>query len=337
VDGEWVRNSKSGERTMSEPTFVTRALEKSEYQEWDEFVVLSPQGTIFSNSNWLSVTSKALKTDFTIYGCFSENRLVGGCPLFHGKRFGLLSFASNTCGLMPYSGIVLEEIPGNNVRKFERQQNNILTSIATFFQQPRFTQIKVQNPPKLVDIRSFTQRGWESGVRYTYFLDLANLNYSRDIRRNLNAALKNEVFVTISRDIESYYPLYQQTFERQGLKVPVSKGYLEDLYEYIVINDLGDLWVAKTQDEKWIAAEIFLHDNNYIHRWTAVTDPDLRKSGGYHLLLDTAFRYYLDRGMNTANLMAANTPQLAEFITGFNPYLVPYYSLKKSPNIIRNQ
>jgi len=77
-----------------------------------------------------------------------------------------------------------------------------------------------------------------------------------------------------------------------------------------------------------------LHDNNYVHRWTAATDPELRKNGGYHLLLDMAFRNYLDKGMSTVNLMAANTPQLAEFITGFNPYLCPYFAVSKIPSIL---
>jgi len=117
---------------MSEPKLLTRILEKSEYSEWDKLVESSPQGTIFSTSNWISVTSNALKADFALYGCFSEDRLVGGCPLFHKKRFGILNFASNTCGMMPYSGIVLEQMSDSSVRRFERQQNEILTSLAAF-------------------------------------------------------------------------------------------------------------------------------------------------------------------------------------------------------------
>ncbi len=320
---------------MNEPKLLTRALEKSEYPEWDEMVELSPQGTIFSTSNWISLTSKALKVDFTIYGCFSEDRLVGGCPLYHGKSFGILKSASNTCGMMPYSGVLLERILDSSVRRFERKQNEILTSLAAFFEKIDATKVMVSNPPKLFDIRPFTQRGWSSEIRYAYFLDLKNLNYSRDVKRNVKSALKNSVSVSRSWDIESYYTLFQRTFENQGLRPPVPKHYLEYLCEYIATNDLGDMWVAKTQDGEWIAAEIFLHDNNYVHRWTAATDPELRSNGGYHLLLDTAFKDYLDKGVCTVNLMAANTPQLAEFITGFNPHLSPYFVVRRTPPLVR--
>ncbi len=139
--------------------------------------------------------------------------------------------------------------------------------------------------------------------------------------------------VSKSWDIDTYYSLFQQTFEHQGLKAPVPKGYLDELCKQITTNDLGEMWVAKTPGEQWIAAEIFLCDNKFVHRWTAATDPELRANGGYHLLLDTAFQNYLDKGMSTVNLMAANTPQLTEFITGFNPYLCPYFVVSKNPSM----
>lgn len=60
-----------------------------------------------------------------------------------------------------------------------------------------------------------------------------------------------------SSDIESYYSLFQHTFGRQGLKPPVSERYLKNLYQYIIDSDLGEMWVAKTPDEQWIAAECF--------------------------------------------------------------------------------
>jgi len=305
-------------------------LKKEEYNEWNNLVASSPQGTIFSESEWLSITSKQNKINCNIIGCFFENQLVGGCPLFYKKVAGLFNFISNTSGMMPYSGIIIDGILPNSVRKAEQKRSNILLSMAKYFKQLKCISLKIQNPPRLTDIRPFTWKGWKSAVRYTYMLDLPNINYSRDVTRNINKAVKNAISVEKSHDIDNYYALFQKTFERQELNVPVSKIYLQKLFEHILKSDVGDMWVAKTPHEEWIAAEIFLHDNNYIHRWTAATDPDLRKNGGYHLLLDTVFKNYQNRCISsTVNLMAANTPQLAEFITGFNPYLVPYYSLTR--------
>jgi hypothetical protein len=42
-----------------------------------------------------------------------------------------------------------------------------------------------------------------------------------------------------------------------------------------------------------------------------------------------------EKGFKKINLMAANTPQLAKFISGFNPQLVPYYSVQNVRGIYR--
>jgi hypothetical protein len=35
------------------------------------------------------------------------------------------------------------------------------------------------------------------------------------------------------------------------------------------------------------------------------------------------------------NMMAANTPHLAKFVSSFNPELVPYYSVQKRRGVFR--
>ena len=91
----------------------------------------------------------------------------------------------------------------------------------------------------------------------------------------------------------------------------------------------GEMWFAKTKEGELAAAEIFCFDNKRPHRWTAATSTKLRNTGAYILLLDTVFNEFKERGYSEINLMAANTPQLSEFITIFNPNLIPYYVVEK--------
>ena len=46
-------------------------------------------------------------------------------------------------------------------------------------------------------------------------------------------------------------------------------------------------------------------------------------------------RHVQEKGFQKFNMMAANTPNLAKFISGFNPELVPYYSVQKIRGIYR--
>lgn len=315
---------------MASAHFTTRILERKEYELWDHLVKNSSTGSIFALSEWLNITERSLNTKFDIIGCFFDERIVGGCPIFHCKGFGILPFFSNTKGMMPFSGVVLEDFPKENVRKYEHQYQNSLSAIAEHLEKLKLKSIKIQitNPQNIIDVRPFIWRGWKCTIRYFYSLDLMKLNYSNDVKRNISKAIKNGVIICTSSDIDLYYSLFEEMFIRQGLKPPVTKKYLQNFYDFIIKNEMGEMWIALTPDEKWIAAEIFLNDQNYVHRWTAATDITLRKNGGYHLLLDTVFKHYKGTGRKNINLMAGNTPQLAEFITGFNPNLVPYYSLQ---------
>jgi hypothetical protein len=296
---------------------------------WDELVDKSPFGTIFATSEWLKITSEALNSEMDIFGCFTEENIVGGCPLFTKKYKKIIKYVTNTDGMMPYSGIIVNDYSKANVRKYERHQNNILKSIRLNFENLKLPYISLKNPISLLDLREFSWNGWDNKIHYTYLLDLNNLNYSRDVKRNIKKANSNEITIEKSTDIDYYFSLFKHTFEHQGLNTPVDKNYLKKIFDSLIIKDKADMFVAKTKDGEWIAAEIFIHDSNYVHRWTAATDVNLRKTGGYHLLLDYAFNYYQKVGFNKMNLMAGNTPQLTEFITGFNPELCFYLSVVK--------
>jgi hypothetical protein len=46
-------------------------------------------------------------------------------------------------------------------------------------------------------------------------------------------------------------------------------------------------------------------------------------------------KHVQEKGFKKFNLMAANTPHIAKFISGFYPDLVPYYSVQKIRGIYR--
>ena len=190
---------------MSGNDYLIKILKPSEFDVWDELVDESPMGTIFSYSEWLQKTSEALNTNVVIYGCYQKDNLVGGCPLFTTRIKSVLKMGSNIAGMMPYSGIIINDYPQENVRKYERHQNAICDSLRTVLENLKLPYISIINPIKLCDIRDFTWKGWKSSVYYTYLLDLNNLNYSRDVRRNIKQAISNEVFVEESYVIVNYF------------------------------------------------------------------------------------------------------------------------------------
>jgi hypothetical protein len=307
-----------------------KILKQNEYNRWDEFVNESPQGTIFHTTNWLVTASKVLNENLNIYGFFEGDNLVGGCALFSRKIKGLLSKATSSCLMTPYFGLIWKEINHNKVRKEERLQRECLTKFANILDEYKCDYIDIINPPGFIDLRPFTWNGWNSEIKYTYYLNTDNIKKSTDARRSIKKAIKNEIVIDKSDDINEYYELFKETFSRQNLEPPASKELIKSIYHKLSSNNQAELWTARTSDGELAAAEIFVIDSKTPHRWTAATSTELRKTGAYSLLLDEVFTNYKNKGYETINLMAANTPQLTEFITSFNPVLVPYYTVRQS-------
>ena len=69
--------------------------------------------------------------------------------------------------------------------------------------------------------------------------------------------------------------------------------------------------------------------NKKAYRWSAASHTEFKDTGATSLLLYEIFQDLKNRGFKEINLMAANTPHLAKFISSFNPELVAYYSVDK--------
>lgn len=309
-----------------------RELKKNEYGVWDELVENSPHGTRFHSSDWLTTCSELLNKKLKIFGCFENGQLVGGCSLYTHKLKRFFKVASSTIEMTPYGGVVLAQSQSTKVREQEQTYSNIIKSLCNTFDNEHFNHIQIINSPDFVDVRPFTWNGWDSKVYYAYYLILNDFEkrLSRDPKRNIKKAIKNEISIEKSNDITSFYELFEGTFSRQGLKPPVTKGFLVTVFDMLLKHEKGEMWIAKTKSEEIVAAEIFVYDNKRAYRWSAATHTELRKTGAYSLLLFEVFRDMQNRGFKEINLMAANTPQLTEFITSFNPKLVPYYKVEKS-------
>ena len=75
--------------------------------------------------------------------------------------------------------------------------------------------------------------------------------------------------------------------------------------------------------------------NKKAYRWSAASHTEFKDTGATSLLLYEIFQDLKNRGFKEINLMAANTPHLAKFISSFNPELVAYYSVEKKIALVK--
>jgi len=305
-------------------------LAADEYKYWDELVEKSPHGTVFHRSSWLTTCSALLGRRLRIFGCLERDKLVGGCSLFMYPVKPLLKFASSVCAMTPYGGVVLSEVPGR-VRQQQEKSRQIVGSICRLISTQGFQAVNLVNSPDFIDVRPFTWNGWQSRVLYTYYFHPSEeFVVPPKVMWRINRAIKDGLVVRRSDDIESYYELFRMTFLRQGLKPPVSKAFLTQLFRLAKSELCGDMWVAETASGEMASAEITLWDKGRAYAWSAASHTKLRTSGAPSLLVYDLVRDLREKDFRDYDQMCGNTPQLASFISAFNPQLVPYYAVQKS-------
>ena len=314
-----------------------RDLKRDEYKMWDELVEKSLHGTIFHSSDWLTTCSDLLNKKLKICGCFEKGELVGSCSLYIYKS-KFFKTASSTIEMTPYGGIVLAQSPSTKIREQEQTYNNIIKSLCRVFDDEYFGYIQITNSPDFVDVRPFTWNGWNSKVHYAYYLNLdtdIEKNISKNVRWSIRKAIKNSITIKKLNNPSIYYELSSMTFKRQNQDLPVTKKFLENMIDLLKSKNTGEMWIAETPSGEVASAEIIVWDNKRAYRWSAASHTNFKDTGATSLLLYEIFKDLKNRGFKEINLMAANTPHLAKFISSFNPELVPYYSVEKTNLIFK--
>lgn len=321
-----------------------RELKKEEYKMWDELVERSPHGTIFHKSFWLTTSSEMLNKKLKIYGCFENEELVGGCSLYTYKFKRFFKLASSIIEMTPYGGVILAPSTSTKVREQEQSYRDIIKSLCNAFDKEHFDHIQITNSPDFIDVRPFIWNGWGGRILYAYYLNLCEdieKSISKNARRTIKGAIKSNISVKklnsddVKRYFSRYYDLFKMTYLRQNIQPPVPMDFLKTMMNMLHDQQKDEMWIAKTSSGEIAAAEVIVFDDKRAYRWSPASHTELRKTGATSLLLYEIFQDLKKKGFKEINLMAANTPRLAKFISSFNPKLVPYYPVEKKISLIK--
>ncbi|WP_410508493.1 GNAT family N-acetyltransferase [Methanosarcina hadiensis] len=307
-----------------------RELVPSEYKEWDLIVEKAKSGTLFHTSEWLEICRDALSIDLKIYGCFRNGELVGGCPLFVKNIKGILKVATSTCRMTSYSGPLIKENASSRASKRVQETHEILNPLREFLCKQGFDSIHLTFSPGFEDIRPFTWNGWDSAVHYTHYLNLQeniDRNLSGERRMELKTATEAGLRTRAWNDPETYYRLLSLAYDKQNIEPPLPREFFERLFKLIREKNIGYMFVSETSEGEAVAAHLNLYGKKCAVIWTSTLNPDFDSLGPYALLYYNEFLDLKSRDFKFMNVMAANVPTFVDFIMGFSPELIPYYSV----------
>ncbi|MBS3096349.1 GNAT family N-acetyltransferase, partial [Candidatus Woesearchaeota archaeon] len=305
--------------------FEVREIKESEFSAWDKFVEESKQGTLFSTSLWMEVLNKHKGGKAKLLGIFSSNELVSGILLYERKKafFDIMAYPP----LTPFTPIIFKETKTPKFSKIESSQKKIINEVNGYLAK-NYNFIALQLEPSIKDIRPFLWLGWKSSVSYTYEMDLTNIGdlwekIDKDAKYEINKAKKSNVEVSDGIDMGKFLVLYEKTFLKQNLKIPLDKYFIEEMFKILSGKNKCKLYYAKTADGEIISGALCVWDNKKSYYLLAANDPKINIGANYlllwHIIQDMSKR------CKVIDLVGANIPDIAKFKREFATNLVPYY------------
>ena len=308
---------------MPEPN--VRKLETTEYDNWDKFVASSPQGTLFHKSYWLRASGR----DFRIYGYFKGEELFAGLPLVCGNsRLGIKS--AYHPHLTPYLGVVFKKSEAKYVTRIS-DEKEMGKAIAAKIKED-FDSIHFNFPPFATDLQPFIWEGFSSSVRYTYLLELNDLEdvwkgMDAKRRNDITRAEKDGIYVEPSNDFEQTFALVEKTFERQDKDV----FFKSEAFKYNeVLSPKGQCnsFLARNKEGKVIAVVYIVWDENRSYYILGGYDPEESHHGASAIAMWEAIKFTKEElGLNQFDFEGSMIQPVEQFFRKFGGKLTPYYTV----------
>ena len=271
-------------------------------EEWDEFVENSQQGTIFSSMKWLRLFG-----NYHIYGCYKGGILLGGMANF-----------DELTPLTPYQGILVRDMPEMKYANYCSLVGEVTESLIPYAPKQFYNHWSFQ------DVRPFKWNGWSCDIRYTYVVDLTNLDA---VWEGLEKQTRYEVVHArkfydswITPDIDVFNILYSETFKRKGVERPVDSDLVRKLNW--VCNAI--VFCSCTVDTVGSMA-VFIEDSKRAYYILGASGEGHTSS----LTLWHAFERLAKAGIKEIDLVGCNSEKIGLFKRGFGGKLTPYYGVKR--------
>jgi len=309
---------------LSQNKYIVRCLNEVEHGQWDDFVDDSSQGTVFHKSYWL----KASGEKFKIYGCFKKENLVGGLPIICKSKFGIKQAVHPP--LTPYLGVVFRKSKTKYVNRLS-EEKKISECIAKEIQKD-FDFVRFNFSPFFTDLQPFAWQGFSSNVRYTYLLNIRDLNNvwkaMNDRRRNdITRAEKDGIIVEPSDNFKETFALVRKTFQRQDIEPKFSSVAFR--YNKILGGKTQcKSFLARDKKGEVIAAVYIVWDKKRSYYLLGGYDPEKRHHGASAIAMWEAIKFTKENlGLDEFDFEGSMIQPVEQFFRKFGGKITPYYSV----------
>ncbi|MGY8823277.1 MAG: GNAT family N-acetyltransferase [Candidatus Latescibacterota bacterium] len=292
---------------------------------WDSFVDSALGGSPFSKQAWLDCSANALGGHPTYLGIFKNDKLVAGLAAIAHRRRGFTRL--ETPELTPHTGLLLAPIESKGPAKIEAETHRASELLIDYL-RCHYDHVRLSHSPSLHDVRPFSWAGWQPRVRYTYQMNLSNLDalwerIERRTRTTIRKAEKLGYTLEETDDLDLFCSLYELIYTRQKQAPPVATAKIQSFVGSALGEKLARMYAISSPTGETAAIVAFVEDCDTSYAWVAGTDPAHNNTGATSLLY---WQYFSLCEKARFDFVGANLPAISFFKRGLGGDLVPYYA-----------
>lgn len=305
-----------------------RYIEEDEYEYWDSFVNLSEQGSCFSKSWWLKISTN---DDFRI--CIYE----GSGEIFAGLILPYFNTGKIKMPLLTQSiGILF--VNKKNIRMQKKltnekeQTNAILEFIST-----EITSFDVNFSYNYDYWLPFYWKNFRETTLYTYIIDYSDFiaenhfsTLSKGHKWTLNQIQKKTNLKVVElHDLQVFYTMAKMTYERKGLRIGYSFELLNSFHLALKKNNACKIFQVIDENNNIHAVNYIIYDKHEAYYWLGASDSQYRNIGGHTFLIWETIKYFNDK-TERFNFGGSMMEDVEKNFRNFSGILKPYFNISKN-------
>ena len=315
-----------------------------DYKLWDKMNDLSPNGSIFKSTKYLT----GIDDKFHLWGVYHGQEFKAGLVLIVNEK-------ENSCIFnewVIYSGIMYNF--NKNISNFKKNNDEfkimefIIKKVSKIYKSFEFNLIY-----SIKDIRPFlwfnygneTTDKFTINIRYTSLLKIDSLlknkqddlntevfkNFDSSRRQRIKEAIKNGYKIKINKTTNNLFRFYIALMKKnnKALSEKKSKSF-EKLLNHILENKLGSVLDLYDNKDNLIYSVMYIWDNKRSYYLFGAGSEESKNSWAGTILNWEAFKYLAkEKSFSEVDLEGINSPNRGSFKVTFGGSVISYFQILK--------